>query len=159
MYAHVCSKNSKKNLKFPPINATVKYSNRPSIDLLFYFVALGGHIYIKASLNTNIRAKHFNGSWKAACKKNTWCELHKLLSASAVTAVSTISQLIISCTHYHKTHVHVIIKTASCMGSNNDIIETLRGSSATDLPKRKSPGELQNRPEYTILCNGTANVN
>jgi len=40
---------AKKNRKFPPVNATVIY--RPTIPLLFYFVALGGHIHIKVSLN------------------------------------------------------------------------------------------------------------
>ena len=157
MYAHVCSNAEKKIQNFPTINAPVIY--RPTIDLLVYFVALGGHIYIKASPNTNIRAMDINRSWKAVWKKNTWCELLKLISASAVAALWTESQLITSCTHCHTTRVHVTIKMAHCMGSNNDITETLRGSSETDLPKRKSPGELQNRPECTIPCNGREKVN
>jgi hypothetical protein len=100
----------------------------------------------------------YNRSLNAAWKNNTWCELFKLISASAVAAVSTASQLIIYGTHCHMTHVHVTIKMAYCMGSNNDIIESLRASSATDLPKRKSPGEVHNCPECTTLCNGRANV-
>jgi len=148
---------AKKIPKFPPVNATVIY--RPTIATVFYFVALGEHIFINVSLNTNIRATNCNRPWKTASKNNTWCELHKLLSASAVTVVSTESQLIIFGTHCDMTHAHLTIKMTYCMGSNNEIIENLWGSSAMDLPKRKAPGELQNRLQCTILCNGRANVN